>query len=238
MLWTLNRRASFLAKAIVTASEDYRTIVHEIPGGGKYIDCGIACRGGLEVGPMLARVCMAGLANVSIVPHTINDRPSMMVQVFTDHPVRACLASQYAGWAIKEGKYFAMGSGPMRAAAGTEAIFDDIGHREKADPEVGVIGVLEARKPPPPEVVEKIASACQVGPVAVTLLVAPDRQPGRRRAGRGPLGGDGPPQAGRAEVRPRRGSSRHTARPPCPPSPPTTSPRSAGPTTPSSTEPA
>jgi methenyltetrahydromethanopterin cyclohydrolase len=173
MLWTLNRRASFLAGAIVTASEDYRTIVHEVQGGGKYIDCGIACRGGLEVGPMLARVCMAGLANVTIVPGEVNGRPSMMVQVFTDHPVRACLASQYAGWAIKVGKYFAMGSGPMRAAAGTEAIYDDIGHREAADREVGVVGVLETRKPPTAEVIELIASACKIEPGGVTLLVAP-----------------------------------------------------------------
>jgi methenyltetrahydromethanopterin cyclohydrolase len=87
--------------------------------------------------------------------------------------VRACLASQYAGWAIKDGKYFAMGSGPMRAAAGTEPIFDAIGYREPVDPEAGVVGVLETRKPPPPEVVAKIAGACGVDPSRVTLLVAP-----------------------------------------------------------------
>ena len=84
--------------------------------------------------------------------------------------MQACLASQYAGWAIKEGKFFAMGSGPMRAAAGTEAIYDVIGFRETAD---AVVGVLETRKPPTPAIVAKIAAACRVEPVAVTLLVAP-----------------------------------------------------------------
>ena len=63
-----------------------------------------------------------------------------------------------------------MGSGPMRAAAGTEAIYDLIGFRETAD---AVVGVLETRKPPPPAIVAKIASACRVEPAAVTLLVAP-----------------------------------------------------------------
>ena len=47
--------------------------------------------------------------------------------VSTDHPVRACLASQYAGWMIQEEKYFAMGSGPMRAAYGHVALVDRIG---------------------------------------------------------------------------------------------------------------
>src|SRR5262249_45051303 len=77
----------------------------------------------------------------------LNGRTIPRVQVITDHPVRACLASQYAGWALQEGKFFAMGSGPMRAAAGTEALYDRIGYRESAD---AIVGVLETRKVPPP----------------------------------------------------------------------------------------
>jgi methenyltetrahydromethanopterin cyclohydrolase len=92
------------------------------------------------------------------------------VQVVTDHPVTACLASQYAGWMIQEEKFFAMGSGPMRAAYGHEAIFERIGHREDAE---CVVGVLETRKRPTPAVVARIAAACQVAPSAVTLLIAP-----------------------------------------------------------------
>ncbi|HEX3449178.1 MAG TPA: methenyltetrahydromethanopterin cyclohydrolase, partial [Isosphaeraceae bacterium] len=45
-----------------------------------------------------------------------------------------------------------MGSGPMRAAAGSEAIYDVIGFRETAD---AVVGVLETRKPPPPAIVAR-----------------------------------------------------------------------------------
>lgn len=173
MSWSLNRRALDAANALEPHAEDDRVAVRPVEGGGRVIDCGIESPGGLEVGVVLARVCLAGLASVSIVPGEISGRPGMLVQVFTDHPVRACLASQYAGWAIKLGKYFAMGSGPMRAAAGTEAIFDDIGHRETASGETGVIGVLEARKPPTSEVVRLIASACKVEPETVSLLVAP-----------------------------------------------------------------
>jgi methenyltetrahydromethanopterin cyclohydrolase len=167
---TLNQRAASLVEHLVHHPDDWRIAVHPIEGGGRYLDCGIESRGGLLTGVELARIGLGGLARVEIEPGEVGGRPITMVQVVTDHPVRACLASQYAGWAIKEGKYFAMGSGPMRAAAGTEAIYDVIGHRESADE---VVGVLEAREPAPPEVVRKIAAACRVEPSAVTLLVAP-----------------------------------------------------------------
>jgi methenyltetrahydromethanopterin cyclohydrolase len=113
---------------------------------------------------------MGDLAQVSIIAGAFGDQAIPLIQVVTDHPVQACLASQYAGWALKDGKYFAMGSGPMRAVAGSEAIFDVIGSRESAD---AVVGVLESRKLPTPAIVAKIAEACRVSPAKVTLLVAP-----------------------------------------------------------------
>jgi methenyltetrahydromethanopterin cyclohydrolase len=100
----------------------------------------------------------------------VEGRPVPLVQVATDHPVAACLASQYAGWQISVGKFFAMGSGPMRAANGHEAIYDRIGRREDAQ---AVVGVLEGRKEPTPEVVAEVAGKCRVKPEDVTLLIAP-----------------------------------------------------------------
>ena len=81
---------------------------------------------------------------MSIVPGEVGGRAVPLIQVVTDHPVQACLASQYAGWALKDGKFFAMGSGPMRAAAGNEAIYDSIGFRETADAVVGVLETTQA----------------------------------------------------------------------------------------------
>jgi methenyltetrahydromethanopterin cyclohydrolase len=167
---TLNARAASLVERLLSDPEEWWMAVHPIEGGGRYIDCGIEARGGMLCGVELARICLAGLARVELEPGDVAGRPVSIIQVATDHPIRACLASQYAGWAIKQGKYFAMGSGPMRAAAGTEAIYDVIGYRETSDV---VVGVLETRKPPPAEVVAMIASACRVEPSAVTLLVAP-----------------------------------------------------------------
>ena len=70
------------------------------------------------------------MAEVSLVP---GEPLFPQVQVATDQPVLACMASQYAGWQVSVGKFFAMGSGPMRAAYGKEALFDHIPGRESPE---------------------------------------------------------------------------------------------------------
>jgi methenyltetrahydromethanopterin cyclohydrolase len=170
MALSLNRRALWLVEALLAHAEERRVAVSPIEGGGRYIDCGIAAQGGLFAGVELARICLGDLGRVVLVPGEVGSAAVPLVQVGTDHPVQACLASQYAGWALKEGSFFAMGSGPMRAAAGSEAIYDVVGFRETAD---AVVGVVETRKPPTPPIVAKIAAACRVEPAQVTLLAAP-----------------------------------------------------------------
>jgi methenyltetrahydromethanopterin cyclohydrolase len=167
---SLNQNAILVGESLLAKAEEYRVSATAIDGGGLFVDCGIESRGGLLAGIELARICLGGLGRVSIVPGELGEQTMSLVQVVTDHPVQACLASQYAGWALKEGKFFAMGSGPMRAAAGSEAIFDVIGFRETSEE---VVGVLETRKPPPPAIVAKIAQTCRVEAAAVTLLAAP-----------------------------------------------------------------
>jgi len=166
----LNARAIRRAEALLALAEERRVAAHPIDGGGRFVDCGIAARGGLAAGLDLARICLADLADVTLVPGDVAGRPCPLVQVVTDHPVAACLGSQYAGWALAEGKYFAMGSGPMRAAHAHEKLFGELGLAEHPG---AVVGVLEGRKIPGPAIVARVAEACRVSPSAVTLLGAP-----------------------------------------------------------------
>jgi methenyltetrahydromethanopterin cyclohydrolase len=139
--------------------------VHELTvAGADVIDCGVKAAGGLEAGVWLARLCLADLAAVSL---TQGDG-GLGVQVTSDEPIRACMASQYAGWQVSVGKYFAMGSGPMRAAYGKEALFDDIGCREEA---AVAVGALETRKLPPEDVIAYLVERTRAQ--RLTLAVAP-----------------------------------------------------------------
>jgi methenyltetrahydromethanopterin cyclohydrolase len=166
----LNERALGLVEALLARAAERRVVGCRIEGGGRVVDCGVEARGGLLAGLDLARICLADLAEVVLVPGEVQGRPLPSVQVVTDHPVVACLASQYAGWPISAGKFFAMGSGPMRVVRGGEPILERIrAHQDAA----AVVGVLEGRTMPSAAVVAQVAEACRVPPEAVTLLVAP-----------------------------------------------------------------
>jgi methenyltetrahydromethanopterin cyclohydrolase len=166
----LNIRAHELCDRLCRHAEEYRIAVEQLASGCRLVDLGIRALGGLTAGLALAEICLSGLGRVELVPARLDLWQGPAVQVATDHPVAACMASQYAGWQIAGQKFFAMGSGPMRAAAGKEALFEAIGHRES--PQVAV-GVLETRKLPPSEVVDQIAGDCRVPAANLTLLVAP-----------------------------------------------------------------
>ena len=165
-----DRTLEYCDEILPDDGSDMRVEISQADCGTRLVDCGINTRGGLETGRMLAEVCLATLGTIELVPCRADIWSGVAVTVSTDQPVAACMASQYAGWQITGDDFFGMGSGPMRAAAGKEAIFDDIGFREEADE---VIGVIEAAKLPSGEVCEKIAAACEVEPGDLTLLVAP-----------------------------------------------------------------
>lgn len=167
---TLNERAQRLADHLAANAAAMRIAVHPAAGGGRVIDCGVQAAGGLQAGVALARICLAGQAEVTLIPGELDGVPLPRVTVSTDHPVAACMASQYAGWQVSVGKYFAMGSGPMRAAYGKEALFDKVPGREQ--PPVAV-GVLETRKLPEETVLHYLAEKLGMKAEQLTLLVAP-----------------------------------------------------------------
>src|SRR5260370_493783 len=95
---TLNERALRLAEQMTAGAGTLRLAVQQDPGGARVLDCGIKAEGGLQAGLLLARVCLADLAEVTLVPASLADLPCPQVQVVSDAPVLGCMASQYAGW--------------------------------------------------------------------------------------------------------------------------------------------
>jgi methenyltetrahydromethanopterin cyclohydrolase len=167
---SLNERGLECCKRLIEGADDLSVAIDSRPGCARVVDCGVRVPGGLQAGLWLAEACMAGLGDIRLVAARPDVWSGPAVQVRTDHPVAACMAAQYAGWQITSDRYFAMGSGPMRAARGREELFDAIGHRESVS---RAVGVLESGKLPPDEVCEKMAGECGVAPADLTLLVAP-----------------------------------------------------------------
>jgi methenyltetrahydromethanopterin cyclohydrolase len=167
---TLNERAQRLSDHVASQAAALRIGVQTTGNGARILDFGVHVPGGLQAGLALARVCLANLAEVTLVPGEVAGVSCPVVQVATDHPVLACMASQYAGWAITAGDYFAMGSGPFRAALGKEDLFDHIEGREQ--PPVAV-GCLETHKLPDNSVVNYLCDLLKLPPAKLTLLAAP-----------------------------------------------------------------
>jgi methenyltetrahydromethanopterin cyclohydrolase len=166
---TLNERAMRLADHVASQAAGMRIQVQNTANGARILDCGVLAQGGLQAGLALARICLANLAEVTLVPGEVAGVACPVVQVSTDQPVLACMASQYAGWPIAVGKYFAMGSGAMRAALGKEDLFKDIEGREQAPV---AVGCLETRKLPDNAVVDYLCDALKLPPAKLTLLAA------------------------------------------------------------------
>jgi len=170
----LNEAASRIAEAAIADARRLAIEVHET-GGVRVVDCGVRARGGEAAGIEMARVAMAGLGVVRVEsargPFAVewSDCEWPIVAVESAQPLAACLASQYAGWKVSSGNYFAMASGPVRAAIGREDLFDDIGLREHP-PEA--VGLLEAAKLPPDDVCLQLAADARVPPGRLIVLVA------------------------------------------------------------------
>ena len=167
--FSLNARGLRIAEALVARASELRVHVSTTEHGTRIIDCGTQAVGGLEAGRLLAEICLAGLAEVSFVPTSSELGSGIAVCVRTDQPLAACMASQYAGWQIAAGKFFAMGSGPMRAAGSREPLFEEIGFRERP---ARVVGVLETSKLPPLEVCDQLAQDCGIAPENLMLCCA------------------------------------------------------------------
>lgn len=170
-LLRMNEVAAEIADGMADQAEQLRIRTHRLPGGARVIDAGVQVEGGLEAGLALSEICMGGLGNISITPVLIAGIQYSGVTVWTDHPAISCMASQYAGWAISVGKFFAMGSGPLRAHARVEReLFEKLGYEERADE--GVL-VLEGRALPTDEVAAWVAEKARLQPAQLTFVVAP-----------------------------------------------------------------
>jgi methenyltetrahydromethanopterin cyclohydrolase len=167
----MNERARDLADVMAGDPAGLRIAEHLLAGGARVIDAGVAAMGGYNAGLLLSEICMGGLGDVEYCSIQLGGETWPSVQVRTDFPAQACMASQYAGWAIQVDKFFAMGSGPLRAHARVEKeLFEKLGYAEQAT--VGVL-VLEGRVLPTDDVAAWVARKAGLSPGQLIFVVAP-----------------------------------------------------------------
>ena len=171
---SVNAKAATLIAALTASAAVQKIAVSEGTRGETLIDAGSEAQGSLIAGLRIAEICMGGLGTLQLSASAATPRWPWTLLVHSAQPVIACLASQYAGWRLTDGEgkdaFFALGSGPARALARSEALFETLDYRDSAQ---SAALVLESARPPPPAVVDKVAQACGLAPKDVSIIYAP-----------------------------------------------------------------
>ena len=171
IMLSVNELALEIFDNLADLAEEFNCAYHELDNGARIVDCGVAVRGGYAAGRAFTEICMGGLGEVNFRMGHIRDFPMPFIDVNTDFPAISCLGAQKAGWTVKVGNFFAMGSGPARALSlKPKHTFEVIEYEDDYD--VAVI-CLESDHLPNAEVMNKIAEDCHIDVANVCAVVAP-----------------------------------------------------------------
>ncbi|MCD6240959.1 methenyltetrahydromethanopterin cyclohydrolase [Candidatus Bathyarchaeota archaeon] len=168
---SVNRLAWKLAEKLIENPEFYNIHIEKSSKGITIIDAGIKAKGGFQSGKIITEICMGGCGKARITYREYGEIMLPSIFVYTDHPVIATLGSQFAGWQIKEGDYFAIGSGPARAISlKPKEIYEKIGYKDASDK---AVIVLETDKYPPESLLDRFLKECNVSPENLAIILAP-----------------------------------------------------------------
>jgi methenyltetrahydromethanopterin cyclohydrolase len=173
---SVNQHVAPWVERLCTQADALLVRVQRDDSGVRLVDAGIAAPGSVAAGLLIGEICMAGFGSVRLRSGAGDGWPSWL-EVRSSLPVLACLASQYAGWSLAASKeetggkkFFALGSGPVRALAVKEPLFAELGYRDQA--QQGVL-VLEVDRVPPPVVLHKVLRDSGLQPDALTVVLTP-----------------------------------------------------------------
>ncbi|MEJ8850618.1 methenyltetrahydromethanopterin cyclohydrolase [Variovorax rhizosphaerae] len=173
---SVNALARPLVERLRAQAELLDVQVRRDASGVCIVDAGIAVRGSVAAGLLIGEICMGGLGQAHLATGCLEGWPTW-IEVRSAQPVLACMGSQYAGWSLAASKeetggkkFFALGSGPARALAGKETLFEEIGYRDSAD--TGVL-VMEVDRAPPQVIIDKLLRDCGLEADALTLILTP-----------------------------------------------------------------
>jgi len=159
--------ATDLVDEAIDFADELNVAVHTLPNDATVLDFGVEVPGGIETGLMAAEIQTAGLATVGTAMEDVAGAGLTHVELSTDHPAMALLASQKAGWELGVDDFEGLGSGPARALVAEEDEYDRLGYRDDFD--FAVLAV-ESDELPDERVVEHVADRAGVLAESVFLL--------------------------------------------------------------------
>lgn len=194
MTLSINERAFNLVREMLDKAEELKIEAFEAECGATVVDCGVKPEGSIEAGLYLTRIAAGDLLSVFMTTMNYGESSLPALYVSSDNPVLATFGGQLGDWEVKDGEYFAIGSGPARALAldreipqavrakrdlyrraglvtyTPREIYERIGYADSYDK---AVIVLESSEIPPDRTLRFIAEKCYVKPSNLYALVAP-----------------------------------------------------------------
>lgn len=181
----INNLALELVNKILQHKELYGAKVDKLSTGQTVIDM---TNGTWLGGKLVGEICMGGLGTVEFTNYVMDPHYSTpiylpAVNVHTSHPIVSCMASQLAGWSVKlkkevekDGKikkkvvFQSLGSGPARAKARGEKLFEELEYTDDSD---CAVLVFETREMPNAEVMNIVTEKAKVSAEKTYAVCAP-----------------------------------------------------------------
>ena len=167
---SVSNLAKKLVDELIDNSKELNVLIKKGPLNCTFIDAGIETKGSKEAGKLIAEICMGGLGLINLEKTNTFPHWPLETKVKSKHPVISCLASQYAGWNLSHEKFYALASGPGRAIARREDLFNDLKYEDHFE---FIYLVMEVDKTPPKERLEKISNDCKAKTENIILILTP-----------------------------------------------------------------
>jgi len=170
---SLNHEAMKVVQRILDNPEILNVAVNRLANGATVIDMGQKVRGGWLAGKYYTQITLGGIADVSFESFPEVDGVILpAVRVMVDNPLEACIGSQIAGWRLEAKRDAPILSGPARAL-NTEP---DVDFRFFSYRDIYYEGIIaiQTADPVSEDTAAKIASACNIDPRNLYILVAPN----------------------------------------------------------------
>jgi methenyltetrahydromethanopterin cyclohydrolase len=166
----LNRPAVAMIKETIAHADEYQIKSWQADCGSTIVDMGLTCPGSWKAAQVFVEAGFGGMGKATFGKLDLGPFTLPTIDVWTDHPVLAVVASQAGCWPLGEGEFAAIGSGPARAVALADR-WSGHGYRDTSADEVVV--QIQTPKVPSDQVCLAVAEMCHVAPEKVYVVFAP-----------------------------------------------------------------
>ena len=168
--YSVNRAAAAMIKDAIARADEFQIKAWRADCGATLVDMGLTCPGSWKAGQVFVEAGFGGLGKATYGTFELEPFCLPTIEVWTDHPVIAVVASQAGCWELGTGQYAEIGSGPARAVALADR-WSGSGYVDQGADEVVV--QLQTRRVPSDDLCRSVADACRVRPEQVYVVFAP-----------------------------------------------------------------